>query len=121
MSGPGAVAERSSEEAAHFRFLANELVSFLAILVRTSYFHEPRNRAFELPVERFQALAAELLDPEGRLRIERCGPDLFVNARRLRPQFKNVRVFAEVQRVLDAHGLGGLEWQAVPSRAALAT
>lgn len=90
--------------------LAKELVSQLAVIVRTSHLHNPTNVAVVSSIERFIAILNELMAEEGAVDVELVGEYFYVNGDRVKFSMEHLLNFDFLQREFKRRSLGSLKF-----------
>ncbi|MDA8091661.1 MAG: HD-GYP domain-containing protein [Nitrospiraceae bacterium] len=91
--------------------MARDIVSQLAVIVRTSQLHDPRNVAVATSIEKFVANANFLITEESSLDIEIVGDYFYLNGERVKFTMDHLLNFDFLQREFKKRSLGSIKFQ----------
>ncbi len=101
--------------------LSRELVSQLAVIVRTSQLHDPRNVAVATSIEKFVAGANVLMSEEVSRNLEIVGDYFYLNGERVKFTMEHLLNFDFLQREFKKRSLGSIKFQCEVSTAGMQT
>ena len=97
--------------------LSREIVSQLAVIVRTSQLHDPRNIAVATSIEKFVSGANVLILEESSMEIEIVGEYFYLNGERVKFTMEHLLNFDFLQREFKKRTLGSIKFMCEVSTA----
>ncbi|MDA8171627.1 MAG: HD-GYP domain-containing protein [Nitrospiraceae bacterium] len=90
--------------------ISRDIVNQLAVIVRTSQIHDPRNVAVASAVEKFVANVNALMQEEGPLEIEMVGEYFYLNGERVKFTTEHLLNFDSLLREFKRRRLGSVKF-----------
>ncbi len=97
--------------------LSRDVVSQLAVIVRTSQLHDPRNVAVATSIEKFVAVANVIILEESSMDIEIVGEYFYLNGERVKFTMEHLLNFDFLQREFKKRALGSIKFRCEVSTA----